>query len=166
MLIRAATPSDIPTLRALADSIWRKHYPSIISMAQIDYMLARMYSTAQIESEMRAGHYWDLVEIDDAPVGFMASRLDADRTLKLDKIYLEPAWHGRGYGQRLLEHVETRARALGAERIQLFVNRNNESAVRAYVRAGFQIVEALDQPFGEYALNDFRMSKPLRISPI
>ena len=59
----------------------------------------------------------------------------------------------------MLRHVETRARALGAPLIQLFVNRHNTSAVRAYLRAGYQIVEALDQPYGEFVLNDYRMTK-------
>jgi ribosomal protein S18 acetylase RimI-like enzyme len=159
LFIRAATVADIPTLQALAETIWRRYYPRIISSAQIEFMLARMYSTAQIESELRAGHCWELTELDGAPVGFIATHLADDVTLKLDKLYLQLAWHGKGYGQQMLRHVETRARALGSARIQLFVNRNNTSAVRAYLRAGFQIVEELDQLFGEFVLNDYRMTK-------
>ena len=35
---------DIPRVQRLADLVWREHYPSILSGAQIDYMLALGYS--------------------------------------------------------------------------------------------------------------------------
>jgi hypothetical protein len=36
-----ATRDDLAPVRALAETVWRHHYPGIISEAQIDYMLER-----------------------------------------------------------------------------------------------------------------------------
>ena len=41
---RKAEKSDVQLIAQLADSIWRKHYITIITMEQIDYMLDLMYS--------------------------------------------------------------------------------------------------------------------------
>lgn len=160
MQIRLATTADIPLIQRMADSIWRQYYPRIISMAQIDYMLARMYSAAQIESEMNNGHTWEIAELDGQAIGFSAIQPIGD-TLKLNKLYLEIAWHGRGYGCQILKHIEERAQSERVTQIQLFVNRNNHAAVRAYRRAGFEVAEELDQPFGDFVLNDYRMVKQL-----
>lgn len=50
-----ATDADIPTLRPLAESIWHECYPGIITHAQIDYMLGRMFAAAVIQRELAAG---------------------------------------------------------------------------------------------------------------
>ncbi|MEI6234991.1 MAG: GNAT family N-acetyltransferase [Planctomycetota bacterium] len=159
MLIRPATTDDIPTLHALAHSIWKKVYPSIISNAQIDFMLGAMYNPEQIASEMGLGFEWEMVEVDGAAVGFVSTRVEDKRKLKVSKIYLEPEFHGRGIGQQILNHVDEKAKRLGVTTVYLFVNRSNVRAVRAYERSGYEVVETLDQSFGDFVLNDFRMAK-------
>ena len=85
-----ATPSDIPLLQALARTIWRAHFPGIISTAQIEYMLDRMYATDMIENEMRAGTCWELIRQGTETVGFLSYSFDdAAARLKLHKLYLQ-----------------------------------------------------------------------------
>jgi diamine N-acetyltransferase len=47
--IERATSEHLPEIAALAERVWRAHYPGIISHAQIEYMLARMYSICACE---------------------------------------------------------------------------------------------------------------------
>src|SRR6185436_15455147 len=98
--IAPAGPSDIPMLRDLAHRIWHEHYPGIISPEQIDYMLARMYDPQVIQRELQEGILWLIVRHQDQPAGFIAFAFDAPtRRVKLHKIYLVPALHGKGFGR-------------------------------------------------------------------
>lgn len=140
---REAGPGDIGVLRELASRIWWACYRGMIPDAQIAYMLDWMYAPERIASELARGVRWGLAT-DPAgiPVGFLAWEAEADTgRVQLHKLYLDPAWQGRGQGQRMLGHVAEAARRAGAREIRLRVNRRNERALRAYRRAGFEVVE-------------------------
>src|SRR5439155_13935203 len=51
-LISPAGKEHLPEIAALAQIIWRAHYPGIISNEQIEYMLARMYDCSVMEAEL------------------------------------------------------------------------------------------------------------------
>src|SRR5688572_5894277 len=101
MHTRPATEADIPTLRDLAQRIWRACYPGIIPTEQIEFMLEWMYSEKQIRTEMEQGVIWELVEETEEAIGFLAFQLDEDARVKLNKIYLLPEHQGRGYSRIL-----------------------------------------------------------------
>jgi len=163
--IQPATPDDIPTLRALARRIWHEYYAGIISREQIDYMLARMYAAKTLRREMAERVAWDLVIRQTEPVGFISCSFDtASRRVKLSKLYLLPAWHGRGIGRQMLRHVQARSAELGALEIWLQVNKQNTRAIRAYERAGFSIREAVVTDIGGgFVMDDFIMVLRLRM---
>ena len=158
--VRTAVEADIPVLRALAGVIWREHYPGIITPAQIDYMLERMYDAATIRREMAAGVAWELAVRDREAIGFLSYEHDAATgKVKLHKLYLLPALHGQGFGRQLLDHVKVVAVRLGAREILLQVNKQNAKAIRAYERAGFCIVEAVVNDIGGgFVMDDFVMT--------
>jgi ribosomal protein S18 acetylase RimI-like enzyme len=155
-----ATVADIPLLRQLADAIWHAHYPAVISVAQINYMLARMYAVEVIENEMQAGTCWELIRLDDETVGFLSYSGSPGATqLKLHKLYLRVDRHGQGLGQASLRHLMDVAEGLGAKEISLYVNKNNSKAVRAYARFGYTIAESVVNEFGGgFVMNDYRMT--------
>ena len=154
-----ATGADIPTLRSLADTIWHACYPGIITPAQIDYMLERMYAAEVIRCELEAGVRWELGHLDGEPIGFLSCTHDsAEQLLKLNKLYLLPAHHGRGHGHAMLDHVKTLAAELHAARILLTVNKANARALRAYERAGFRTIDAIVTDIGGgFVMDDFVM---------
>lgn len=155
LAFRPAIPDDIPVLRSLAESIWRSCYPGIISTAQIDYMLERMYAPAVIREEMTSGTHWTLALQGDRPVGFMAFEPDAT-AIRLHKLYLLPELHGQGHGQRMLEQVQSEALRRKAVRISLRVNKANLRALRAYERAGFRKVNSVVADIGGgFVMDDF-----------
>lgn len=47
---------------------------------------------------------------------------------------------GRGYGQRVLQLLEVKARAQGAAELCVYTDQHNVAALRAYARAGFGVV--------------------------
>ncbi len=160
-----ATEEHLPALAELAGVIWRQHYPGIISPAQIEYMLARMYSPATLREEIQAkGIRFVRLLVDDRFVGFASyGPTPEPGVMKLHKCYLLPEMHGRGLGSLLLQHCERDVRQLGARRLVLAVNKRNTKAVAAYQRNGFTVAESVVTDFGAgFVMDDFIMAKELR----
>jgi len=161
--IAAAQAAEIPVVQRLAQEIWRRHYPPILSLAQIDYMLERGYSDealARFVVEPDAG--LALAEVAEGVVAFAAwYRVDAS-TMKLDKLYVLPQRHHRGIGRALIEHVGGHAARAGCRALTLNVNRGNTQAVRAYEACGFAIRARGDFPIGGgFVMEDFIMVRTL-----
>lgn len=159
-----AAEEHLPALAELAGVIWRQHYPGIISPAQIDYMLAKMYSLDTLRAELRdAGIRFVRLLVDGEFVGFASFGPTPDPgVMKLHKCYLLPAQHGRGYGSLLLQYCERAVRDLGARRLVLAVNKHNSKAVAAYERNGFVVVESVVTDFGSgFVMDDFIMAKEM-----
>src|SRR6266446_6611029 len=70
VMISPAGKEHLPAIAALAEIIWRAHYPGIISAEQIDYMLARMYDLAVMEAELANGIRYDRLLLQNQLVGF------------------------------------------------------------------------------------------------
>ena len=80
-----AGPKEISLIQHLADKIWRAHYPSIIGMEQVDYMLNRFYSEESMLEQMHLGQQFFLVELDNERVGFLAVSLVNEKEYFLNK---------------------------------------------------------------------------------
>lgn len=162
--ILPATEEHLPALAELAGVIWRQHYPGIITHAQIDYMLGRMYSLEILREELSTkGIRFFRLLADGRFVGFASIGPTSERgVMKLHKCYLLPELHGRGFGSRLLQHCEREARRLGAARLILAVNRLNARAIAAYKRNGYVITESVITDFGAgFVMDDHVMAKDL-----
>lgn len=162
--IVAAEPADIPLVGRLADEIWHRHYPGIITLAQIDYMLAEGYSPKALMKYLTAADAGlALARRAEVAVGFVGwYKPDAAPAMKLDKLYVLPEHHREGIGRALIEHVVARARHAECMSVTLNVNRRNSSAIRAYERCGFAIRESGEFPIGNgFVMEDFIMVRGL-----
>ena len=59
---------------------------------------------------------------------------------ELQKLYLAPAFHGRGLGSQMIRYIEDRARALGYRQIYLETHTALQAALRAYERCGYRSI--------------------------
>jgi GNAT superfamily N-acetyltransferase len=162
---RKAALSDIPVIRDLASRIWREHYPGIITHAQIDYMLERMYAEDVVLNEMKDDRYaYVLVLKGDAPVGFFSCIFERPgQAVKISKLYLLPELHSLGIGRRMLRYVKDKALRSGAKKIYLFVNKRNIKAIRAYERFGMvRAAQLVTDIGGGFVMDDYRMDLDLR----
>lgn len=163
--IVAAAERDLPAVAELAGIIWRKHYPGIISVEQIDYMLARGYSRETLRrfvTEEGAG--LDLAYVGQTLAGFNAYYRPEEepRALKLDRLYVHLDFQRLGIGRALIESAEAAAIAQHRAILTLNVNKNNAQAIRAYERAGFSIREAVVVDIGGgFVMDDYVMAKQL-----
>src|SRR5262245_58061008 len=101
-----AGPEHVEEIAHLASIIWRAHYPGIISLEQIDYMLREMYDLDVLRREMAEDITFLRLLVGDGISGF-ASYGPAGKEMKLHKLYIHPDCQRQGLGRALLEHVES-----------------------------------------------------------
>jgi ribosomal protein S18 acetylase RimI-like enzyme len=162
--IRHCTIKDIGVIRELAELIWPATYRSILSEAQILYMMAWLYSQEALKGQMENdSHTFLLASLDRKPVGFASfSRLTEERA-KLHKLYILPDIQGSGIGKKLVEEVIENALDRQFDSLELNVNRNNP-AIRFYVKLGFHIIDEVDIAIGSgFYMNDYIMLKDLML---
>ena len=161
--IEPAGDADLPAISRLAGEIWRASYPGIITSAQIDYMLAQMYSLETLQKEISLdGICYRRLQVEGQSAGFASYGPAGPGVYKLHKLYLAPDRHGCGLGRVLLQHCEEEIRGLGGRRLILNVNKHNAKAIAFYQRNGFAIVESVIVDIGRgFVMDDYVMDKNL-----
>ena len=153
---------DIAPVCALAREIWLQHYPGIITVKQIEYMLAQRYSPEAIRMQLQAGEaWWDKLEAGGELCGFASYERGADgHSMKLDKLYVHQLARGNGYGAALVDHVAKAARRQGMDTLVLQVNKYNHGSVAAYLRVGFAVAKTVKVDIGNgFFMDDYVMEK-------
>lgn len=153
------------TLADLARLVWQRHYPSIISQAQIDYMLHQRYRPETIRQQIsQPGGWWDAAYTQTGMIGFCHTFPDSGpHRVKLDKLYVHPDHQRHGIGAALLAQVEIRARAHSRSVIRLHANKHNQVALAAYRKYGFSIAgEVITAIGGGFVMDDYVLEKSLR----
>jgi GNAT superfamily N-acetyltransferase len=162
--ISALQEEDIAPVCALAREIWMQHYPGIITVKQIEYMLAQRYSPDAIRAQLRSGKaWWDKLEVRNELCGFASYERGSEaRAMKLDKLYVHQLVRGKGYGAALIEHVAKAARRQNMDTLYLQVNKFNQGSIAAYLRVGFTVAKTVKVDIGYgFFMDDFVMSKSL-----
>jgi ribosomal protein S18 acetylase RimI-like enzyme len=154
--------ADVETVIALAHEIWHAHYPGIISVAQIEYMLAQRYDPRVIRAELaRADLWWYKLVMRGRMVAYCALQLEpGGASMKIDKLYVHPSQQRCGCGRSLVEQAAATARSQGCRELLLAVNRNNAAAVAAYRKHGFTVRETRVTDIGNgFVMDDYIMVK-------
>ncbi len=124
MTIRRGTPADVP--RAL--EIWRSAvdathgFLSPADRAEIDAMVAEQF--------LPNAELWLALDDDGLPVGFLV--MDGS---EIDALFVDPDFHGRGFGTRLLDHALAIAPNATVDASEQATN-----ALPFYLRRGFRVV--------------------------
>jgi ribosomal protein S18 acetylase RimI-like enzyme len=157
--IKNVTIDEIPVVQSIAEKTWWPTYSKILEEKQIRYMLDAIYATDTLARQIEDGSQEFILLIDErGPQGFASFGVKpGDETVyKLNKIYVLPQNHGRGYGKLLVAEVKKRLTERGIKILDLNVNRFNP-AKEFYEKLGFKIVKEEDVPIGPYWMNDFVM---------
>ena len=160
----AMAEADFKTVASLGAAIWRKHYSTIVSMAQIDYMLAERYSPENLCEYLGAEDRWfEILRVSEEPVGYCSYALTANPgEMKLEQLYLLEEYRGKRLGGFMLRHVEAEARKRNIRLLMLQVNKRNEGVIAIYRKAGFRVREAAVFDIGNgYFMDDYVMEKAI-----
>jgi diamine N-acetyltransferase len=161
--LRFADTHDVNTIGFLAQQIWPSTYKSILSAEQIKYMMDLFYSPASLRKQMKEDkHSFILIEDEEGSLGFASfSKIKTDGVYKLHKIYVLPTLQGKGIGKAMIDFIVANIKPLGANALQLNVNRNNK-ARSFYERLGFIVIHEEDIDIGNnYFMNDYVMEKKI-----
>jgi len=157
-VIQKAKLSDIPVIQHIAYATWPIAYGTILSKAQIEYMLNLMYSKDVLMNQLHDGYSYLMAVEDEKLIGFAAYNAITAVQYKLQKLYILPTTQGSGIGKLLLQTVIDQVKSAGAQQLILNVNRQNK-AIGFYTKMGFQILKEEDNDIGNgYFMNDYVMA--------
>lgn len=158
---KATSSVHFQIIETLANSIWREHYPSIISIAQIDYMLRKFNSASVIEAQVKDGSKFYYMTFNDIPVGYMAIKIDTNH-LFLSKLYVMKDHRGKGIGKVTTKFIMDEAARYKLNTIQLTVNKFNTNSIAAYEKLGYKKVKELVTDIGEgFIMDDYLLEKQI-----
>ena len=133
----AAQCPDSPIARELID--------------ELDAILAPNYPPESrhgysVEKLLREDVAFFVVSVDDAPAGCGGVELFAEGYAELKRMYVRPAFRGRGLGRHLVEHLSGYAADHGVTVIRLETGVLQVEAIGLYRSMGFRKIP----PFGPY----------------
>lgn len=128
---------EIREMSEMATSILREHYDPIIGKEQNDYMLQMFQSEEALRDQLSHGYRYYFVREGKKNLGFLAFYFRGN-VLYLSKLYLYKDQRGKGFSKTMLEFLKTQAKEQGLHRIELNVNRGNDSRF-IYEKLGFTV---------------------------
>jgi GNAT superfamily N-acetyltransferase len=155
----------IPTIVRLSDEIWKKVYPSVVPMGQIEYLLEAWHSPEALTNQITVqGHQFLLIEWDNEIIGY-ASYVVKDNNnptrYRLNKLYVQPETHGKGIGRAIIQYIADEIKPLGGTTLELNVHKRNP-AVGFYKHMGFVVTQDIITEIEHgYLLDDFVMELDL-----
>lgn len=144
--IRKLTHADLPLLQRVGRATYEPYYPQVWKPGGLDWYMEKCFGTNVLAAEFADQNIEYLLATDEGGqiVGFLKLVLQkpvpeqpVENALYLEKVYLMPAYFGKGIGQKLMEWTAEKAQMLGREAVWLMVMKTGP--VRAYERAGFTI---------------------------
>ncbi len=157
--IRKATENDIPLIRALAEVVFPATYEALLPSGQVPFMMEWMYSAESLRRQMAEGHTYYIAYAEDNPCGYLSIEQQHETLFHLQKIYVLPAFQGRGVGKHLFRQAVQHVSAAGTlpATMELNVNRENR-AVGFYLKMGMHRARTVDVAIGNgFFMNDYIM---------
>lgn len=126
--IKLAQASDIAAIRDCAEQAFAQYVAAIGKRpAPMDADFDNQISKQQIFIAQYQSQF----------AGYVACYPDGD-ALHLDAVAVLPAFTGRGIGKRLINYVESKAKAGGFQAVELFTNEKMTANLTIYPRLGYQ----------------------------
>jgi len=156
--------NDFESVSDLAATIWHQHYIKIISINQIDYMLAERYKPEDLREYLNSTERWfDILWLRNTLIGYCSYSLTSNPDeMKLEQLYLLENFRGKGLGSLMLRHIEAEANAKQNLILKLQVNKRNFDAISFYQNAGFTVSKESRFDIGNgYFMDDYVMEKSI-----
>ncbi len=148
VIVRPLQTSDAPKIHAVALEAWQHTYREIFDQQYIEDFVNRNYSEKAIVSlfpRIQSGSmFFDVAERGSTIIGFCNLGIN-NQSAELYRIYLLPAFIGRGIGRKMLESCEAFVAGRGRNSYFCFVHKGNEVGKRFYLKSGFRHIPEKDR---------------------
>lgn len=171
--LRPASAEDAASIGSLGSRIFTTTFGYSMPPEDLKAYLSQSYSTSAIESDLSNPNITTLVahpkSSSSTIIGFV--QLTEGTTdpclegiedqVELQRLYVDPNFHGGGVGKKLMEAVEDVARQRGFKTMWLGVWEENLKAQGVYKKKGFEKVGSHDFVMGSCVQTDWIMTKQL-----
>lgn len=171
MILREATPADIPALSKLATDSFIAKFGDLYSKENLTTFLTENLSEPAIAAEVvNPDRVYRLAEGDDgallgyAKIGLTCGFPDharGSRVMELKQLYTAPEATGKGIGGALMDWAMDQFAVRAADEAQLSVYAHNEGAHRFYRRYGFDKVADITFHVGTHIDPEFLFARML-----
>ncbi|MFM5948863.1 MAG: N-acetyltransferase family protein [Novosphingobium sp.] len=165
MILRDATPADVPALSRLASEAFIAKFGHLYSTENLNLFLAESLSEAAIAAELGdPSRYYQLAAgADGTLLGFAKIGLTCgfpdhargNRVMELKQLYTAPDATGQGIGAALMDWAMDQFASRGADEVQISVYAENPGAHRFYARYGFAKVADITFRVGDHIDPEF-----------
>lgn len=163
--LRPCLPAEWPALQAFGREIFFQTFRDHNSPENMAAYLETAFSDQQVQAELGNPDSAFWLALDGARiVGYLKINtgpaqhaLQDAGGLEIERIYVDPAFMGRGLAALLLDQAQTLARAQQAPFIWLGVWEHNPRAIRFYEKSGFQVFGQHTFMLGDDAQTDLLM---------
>lgn len=165
--IRRAELSELDFLRAFAERSFRITYEAQNDPQAFNDYCAEAFALEKIRAEMEdpQSEYYFACRGDErvAYLKFNFDRhplgLESQRTMQVQRIYIDPAYQGQGLGRLLLDFAQQRAADANLDWLWLSVWQKNPPTVAFYEHCGFEIFGVEVFPLGSDPQPDWLMRR-------
>ena len=135
-------------------------------IAELDAHLASLYAIESrhgfsVEKLLRDGVAFFVSRDDGRPAGCGGVLLVEQAYAEIKRMYVRPAFRGRGLGRRMLDHLVAHATERGLTVIRLETGIHQQEAIALYERSGFRRIP----PFGPYRDDPVSRCYEKRVAP-
>ena len=167
--VRRASRADASNLVELAATTFRDTYSLISDPVEVEDYIRTNFTTKLLEEQIADDSAtFILGSIGDRFIGYALVRhsvapdcVTGPVPIELSRLYLEQAFHGRGYGSALVLASLREARERNGQTLWLSVYSENMKARAFYAAMGFVEIGARDFLFGGRIYNDPVMSRAI-----
>jgi diamine N-acetyltransferase len=168
LILRAATPADIPALSRLGIDSFVATFGHMYSAKDLSDFLEEAHSHDALAGELAdPARLYCLAEQDGALVGYCKLGLKCgfpdhargQNVLELKQLYTAPDKTGMGIGKALMDWAMAEFAARGADEVQLSVWSGNHGAQKFYARYGFGKVADITFRVGEQLDDEFLFAR-------
>lgn len=145
--------NDIIKTASLAEIIWHEAYKDTLTKKQIEYMIEKFQSAPTIKKQINDNFYYYLVYDKEEAIGFFSYTISD--VIFLSKIYILSSARNQGYAKKIISFLKGYKLP-----IELRVNKENQRAINAYLKMGFNKIDELKTAIGNnFYMDDYIMRR-------
>lgn len=168
--IRIATLQDVEALCQIGAKTFVETYGEQNTPENLQNYLEEKFNKKQISDELQTDEtVFLLVELKNETIGYAKMRINLaensdPKSLEIERIYIEKAFHGQKFGAILMQKCIDVSRDKGYQSLWLGVWEYNPKAIAFYNKWGFEIFGTHIFQLGDDAQTDYLMKKELSVN--